>query len=147
MKLLHSLCLSLFLLVAPLGLWAQSVPPVGTWSDEQGKTQIELYRCGEQLCGRIAALQEPNDAEGHPRLDVNNPDPKRRTQPCLGMVVLQNLVYNADENRWEGGEIYDPDNGRTYSCYVRQLGPDKVEVKGYIGFAIFGQAQVWTRVQ
>lgn len=121
--------------------------PLGVWVDEQGETQVELYRCGEQLCGRIVQRLHATDAEGHPRLDVHNPDPKRRSQPQVGLTIIQDLSYNAEEGRWDGGQIYDPDNGRTYSCYVRPLAPDRLEVKGYIGFALVGRAQVWKRVR
>ncbi|WP_400190825.1 DUF2147 domain-containing protein [Hymenobacter sp. B81] len=140
------LLLSILLLAAR---WApaQVSPPLGVWADAQGDTQIELYSCGQQLCGRIVQLRQPTDANGQPRQDVRNPNPARRTQPCLGLVVLQKLQFNATENRWDDGEIYDPDNGRTYSCYVRQLAPDRLEVKGYIGFPFVGRAQVWTRVR
>jgi uncharacterized protein (DUF2147 family) len=145
-KRLLFLCLA-FLLMSGSNSWAQEQVPWGVWADEQGKTQIELYRCGERLCGKIVALNSPNDADGRPLLDTHNPDPKRRNQPHLGLTVLQKLSYNASTDRWEDGEIYDPNNGRTYSCYVHQLGPDRLEVKGYIGFAFIGRAQIWTRVR
>lgn len=148
MKPLRQLALLLSLLLAPcFRTWAQEAAPVGVWKDERGETQIELYRCGEELCGRIVALRQPLDADGRPLLDAHNPDPERRKQPHLGLTVLQKLSYNPSTERWEGGEIYDPNNGRTYSCYVQQLGPDRLEVKGYIGFAIIGRAQIWTRTR
>jgi uncharacterized protein (DUF2147 family) len=147
---LRSVLLTLLLLAGPL-LRAQSpgaaAMPLGVWTDEQGETQVELYRCGEQLCGRIVQLLHPTDAEGHPRLDLHNPDPKRRNQPHVGLTIIRDLRYNAEESRWDGGLIYDPDNGRTYSCYVRALSPEQLEVKGYIGFSVIGRAQVWKRVR
>lgn len=149
MPLLRYLLLSLLLLGGWAGLRAQTppAPPTGVWADEQGETQVEFYRCGEQLCGRIVQLLHPTDAEGKPKTDAHNPDPKRRAQPHVGLTIIQDLRYNADDNRWDGGQIYDPDNGRTYSCYVRAVGPDVLEVKGYIGFALVGRAQVWKRVR
>lgn len=146
---LRFLLLPLLLLTVSPGLRAQTPPamPLGVWTDEQGETQVELFRCGEQLCGRIVQLAHPTDVEGKPRLDVHNPDPKRRSQPHLGLTIIQDLHYNADDNRWDGGQIYDPDNGRTYSCYVRALNPNQLEVKGYIGFALVGRSQTWKRVR
>lgn len=150
LPLLRSLLLTL-LLLAGVALRAQkpapAAMPLGVWTDEKGETQVELYRCGEELCGRIIHRQHAVDAEGKPRLDVHNPDPKRRSQPQVGLTIMQGLRYNADESRWDGGQIYDPDNGRTYSCYVRPLAGDLLEVKGYIGFALVGRAQVWKRVR
>ncbi|GAA4386960.1 hypothetical protein GCM10023186_32130 [Hymenobacter koreensis] len=120
---------------------------MGVWADARGETQVEFYHCGGELCGRIVQLSQPTDANGKPRQDLHNPDPRRRSQPWLGLVVLQHLQYNAAEKRWDNGAIYDPENGRTYSCYVRQLSPDLLEVKGYIGFAFVGRAHVWKRVR
>ncbi|GAB2942519.1 hypothetical protein GCM10027048_03910 [Hymenobacter coalescens] len=151
LPLLRLLLFSLLLLAAP-SLSAQTpasatAMPLGVWVDEQGETQVEFFRCGEQLCGRIVQRLHATDAEGHPRLDQHNPDPKRRNQPQVGLTIIQDLRYNAAESRWDGGQIYDPDNGRTYSCYVKPLASDRMEVKGYIGFALVGRAQVWKRVR
>jgi uncharacterized protein (DUF2147 family) len=117
------------------------------WADDTGDSHIELYRCGEQLCGRLVWLRTPTDVNGKPRLDVKHPNPERRTQPLQNLTVLQNLRYNAETDRWEDGEIYDPENGRTYSCYVAAAGKDRLEVKGYIGFSLIGKAHYWQRVK
>lgn len=122
-------------------------PPLGVWADDTGDSHIELYRCGEQLCGRVVWLRTPTDANGKPRLDVKHPTPERHTQPLQNLTVLQNLRYNAETDRWEDGEIYDPENGRTYSCYLAAAGKDRLEVKGYIGFSLIGKAHYWQRVK
>jgi uncharacterized protein (DUF2147 family) len=49
------------------------------------------------------------------------------------------------EGRWSGGTIYDPDSGRTYKCRLEQLDADRLQVRGFIGFALLGRSQVWTR--
>ena len=36
------------------GATARADTPVGLW--ETGESHVEIYRCGELLCGRIAAL-------------------------------------------------------------------------------------------
>ncbi|AII54023.1 DUF2147 domain-containing protein [Hymenobacter sp. APR13] len=137
---------ALLLLLAVRPATAQT-PPLGVWADDSGDSHIELYRCGEQLCGRLVWLRNPADANGKPRLDVKHPSPERHTQPLLSLTVLQNLRYNAETDRWEDGEIYDPENGRTYSCYVAAAGKDRLEVKGYIGFSLIGKAHYWQRVK
>lgn len=135
------------LLPAPAQTSSPPAPPLGVWADDSGDSHIELYRCGEQLCGRLVWLREPNDANGKPKTDLHHPTPERRSQPLQNLIVLQNLSYNAENDRWEGGEIYDPNNGRTYSCYVSAAGKDKLEVKGYIGFSLIGRAHFWQRVK
>jgi len=60
-----------------------------------------------------------------------------------------NLVWGfkyAKDNRWVGGKIYDPDNGKTYSCKMNLEG-DELKVRGYIGFSLIGRTTVWNRKQ
>jgi uncharacterized protein (DUF2147 family) len=143
------LLLSLLLcLVCSVGAVAQTVVPLGVWADDTGESHIELYRCGELLCGRLVWLQEPQESNtGRPKADSHNPDPAKRTQPLQNMPVLQGLRYNASADRWEDGQIYDPSNGHTYSCYLGLVNKDKLEVKGYIGFSLIGRSHYWVRVR
>ncbi|MFZ5907440.1 MAG: DUF2147 domain-containing protein [Nitrospirota bacterium] len=48
------------------------------------------------------------------------------------------------EDQWEGGKIYDPQNGKTYSCKIKLEG-QKLRVRGFIGFSLLGRTAVWTR--
>ncbi|WP_375435532.1 DUF2147 domain-containing protein [uncultured Hymenobacter sp.] len=144
------LLLSYLFFLAGLGsarAQASAAPPLGVWADDTGDSHIELYRCGEELCGRLVWLRQPTDPNGKPRLDQNNPKEERRTQPLRNLTVLQHLRHNPDNDRWEGGEIYDPENGRTYSCYISATGKDRLEVKGYIGFSMIGKSHYWQRVK
>lgn len=60
--------------------------PIGMW--ETGESHVEIYNCGDLLCDRIVALDEPPDAEGKPKIDENNPDAALRTRPLLGMDLI-----------------------------------------------------------
>src|ERR1035438_4439462 len=52
------------------------------------------------------------------RLDKNNPDPGRKGDRVLGLVILRELRANDETKRWEGGTIYDPKNGKTYDAFI-----------------------------
>ncbi|TGE24522.1 DUF2147 domain-containing protein [Hymenobacter aquaticus] len=146
---MKTLLLGLLLFLAcSFGAVAQTVVPIGIWADDTGETHIEIYRCGDKLCGRLVWLREPQETNtGRPKTDLRNPDPGKRTQLLHHLTVLHSLRYNAGADRWEDGEIYDPQNGRTYSCYLSLINKDKVEVKGYIGFALIGRSHYWSRVR
>lgn len=135
--------------LTPLSGLGQSASPLGVWADEEGETHIELYSCGSQeLCGKLVWLRpSPDSTATAPLLDSRNPDATKRGQPLLQTRVLRKLRYDADDQRWEDGEIYDPHNGRTYSCYLRLLSKNRLEVKGYIGFSFIGRSHYWTRVR
>ncbi|TGD80476.1 DUF2147 domain-containing protein [Hymenobacter wooponensis] len=143
-----TLLLCLTLLLGVLGAAsAQSLSPLGVWTDGEKKAQFEIYKCGDKLCGKILSLTEPNDPKtGKPKLDAQNPDPKLRNRPLVGIVFMQSFEYEG-ENKWDDGKIYKPQNGKTYSCYIKMLKQNSMEVKGYIGFSLIGESQTWTRVR
>jgi uncharacterized protein (DUF2147 family) len=136
-------------ILVPLGALGQSASPVGVWADEDGDSHIEIFACNpQQLCGKLVWLRPASDSTATaPTLDTRNPDEAKRTQPLLNLRILQGLRYDSDDQRWEDGEIYDPRNGRTYSCYLRLLSKNQLEVKGYIGFSFIGRSHYWTRVR
>jgi uncharacterized protein (DUF2147 family) len=51
-----------------------------------------------------------------------------------------------DGERYSGGEILDPDNGRLYRCTLRLVDNGRqLEVRGFIGISLFGRTQTWLR--
>jgi uncharacterized protein (DUF2147 family) len=141
------LCLTLLLGYSGLAS-AQSLTPLGVWTNSEKKATFEIYKCnGDKLCGKIVSLTTPNDpATGKPKTDSMNPDPKLRSKPRLGLVFMQGFEYD-EGNKWDDGKIYDPETGKTYSCYMKMENANTMEVKGYIGFSMIGRSQTWTRVK
>ena len=126
---------------------AQTLSPLGIWMNSEKKATFEIYKCADKLCGKIVTLTVPNDlATGKPKTDTQNPEAKLRNRPRLGMVFMQGFAYD-DDNKWDNGKIYDPESGKTYSCYMKMESSNVMEVKGYIGFSLIGKSQTWTRVK
>ncbi|MBO0936625.1 DUF2147 domain-containing protein [Fibrella sp. HMF5335] len=98
--------------------------------------KIEVYKVGEMYFGKVVS-------GNNPRKDVNNPNPALRTRDLLGMVFLTNFVYK--NNEYSDGEIYDPENGKTYSCKM-WLDKGNLKVRGYIGLSIIGRTETFTKV-
>jgi uncharacterized protein (DUF2147 family) len=62
------------------------------------------------------------------------------------MTFLRGLRREGE--RYTGGEILDPDDGKTYRCTVTMIeGGKKLEVRGYIGIPLLGRSQVWQRME
>lgn len=126
---------------------AQTLSPLGLWTDAEKKATFEIYKCGDKLCGKIVSLAVPNDPDtGKPKTDSQNPEPKLRNRPRLGLQFMEGFKYD-DDNKWDDGKIYSPEEGKTYSCYLKVLDAKTMEVKGYIGFSLIGKSQTWTRVK
>jgi len=128
---------------------------VGHWYTEGDESIVEIVRDEEGVyTGRIVWLAEPDyteeddvDAEylGKPKRDLNNPEADERQTPIIGLEILEGFTARGND-RWDGGTVYDPDNGRTYRCTMR-LGRDgKLAVRGYIGISAFGRSTTWVRV-
>lgn len=135
----------MLVLALHLNSWAQKYSPVGTWTNEKKEARFDIYKCGDKLCGKITWLREPN-RDGKPKTDINNPDPKLRNRPLMGLMFIQGFEYD-DDHKWDDGTIYDPQSGKTYSCYMKMMSKDAMEVKGYIGISLIGRSQNWTRIQ
>lgn len=116
---------------------------LGTWLNTKQDGYIQIYKKTNNFDGVIVGGPNPKDAN---RVDINNPDPKMRSQLLVGMVMLNGFVYEGD-NKWKGGQIYDPNNGKTYQCELELINQKKLSVRGYIGFPLFGRTEVWTRKQ
>ena len=117
---------------------------LGLW--DAGESHVEIYTCGDRLCGRIAALDEPLDEEGKEKLDKNNPEPALQSRPLLGMDLIAGFV-RAGKKKWEDGTIYDPRDGKTYKCVMKLQRDGSLKVRGYVGLPILGKTVVWTRIE
>ena len=118
---------------------------LGVWATEEEKSHVEIYTCGEQLCGRIIWLNEPLNEAGTEKLDINNEDESMRERPIVGLEILTSFVA-AGEDKWKKGRIYNPEDGDTYKCKMELKDPNTLKVRGFVGISILGKTQTWTRV-
>lgn len=123
---------------------------IGTWKTNGDSSKLEIFRCGEKLCGKVVWLKHPeylsskDGPVGTPKIDRKNPDPALRQRPIIGLQVIEGLTA-AGDNRWEQGACYDPESGNSYKCKMRLASPDRLEVRGFIGFSLFGRTYTLTR--
>jgi len=122
---------------SPAGLW-------NTISDVDGRPTalVEIRQTDGEFVGVVRALlvaAEPQDS-----ICTKCPG-ERKGQRIVGMEILRHMRPQGDE--WSGGEILDPENGKTYRARMRlEDSGRKLIVRGYIGFSVFGQSQTWLRV-
>ena len=131
-------------------LRAQNVV-TGTWktiADEgpdkgKAKSHLEIFEQNGAVFARIAKLLlEPQDKV----CEKCKGDLKGK--PLVGMVIMSEMKKTGkiDEefgDEYAGGEIMDPENGKSYRCKIWVKG-DLMTVRGYIAF--FHRTQNWYRV-
>lgn len=119
---------------------------MGVWLVSKKDGKVEIYKQGNLYFGKITWLNEPNNADGKPKTDKNNPDEKKRNQAVLGLTIIKNLTWNG-EAKWEDATVYDPNTGKTYSALVKMKDKNTLELTGYIGMSFIGRSETWTRVK
>lgn len=115
----------------------------GQWLTAEDESAVEIYKCEDTYCLKIVWLKEPLRDDGTPKVDENNPDVEKRTNEVIGMIIGSGFEYQGDK-LWEGGNIYDPNSGKTYSCKI-ELEEGKLKVRGFIGLSLFGRTEMWRR--
>ena len=144
-----SILLLLVLFMLPgINLFAQvhkSDDILGTWLNQEATGKIQLYKENGKYFGKLVWLREPNDkVTGLPRTDKENPEATLKKVPLIGLVNMKNFTFDGQEE-WSGGTIYDPKNGKTYKCYIRFEGQNKLKIRGYIGVSLLGRNTYWTK--
>jgi uncharacterized protein (DUF2147 family) len=117
----------------------------GKWYTEENKSLIKIYLAKNgKYYGKIVWLKEPNyekgdKEEGKIKHDRNNPDKEKRSRPIVGLLLLRGFEFDGDDE-WDGGTIYDPEEGKTYKCNM-WLSKDKntLHVRGFIGVSLIGR--------
>lgn len=125
-------------------VWAVDTP-VGMW---------RTYDDGDGLPASLVQIEERNGLlEGRvvkllprPGHDVDAKCVKcesdRKGLPITGMKIIWDM--RPDGNEFTGGKIFDPDSGKTYGCRMKVAG-NKLNVRGFLGMALFGRTQTWVR--
>ncbi len=130
------------------GAQAQTTP-VGNWhsiDDKTGeiKSQIQISESDGVVSGRIDKLLR-KDADQKAVCKECTDD--RKDKPLLGLEIIRGAKKVDGKDVWEGGNIVDPDNGTVYKLKMTPVeGGKKLEVRGFIGFALLGRTQTWVRV-
>lgn len=120
---------------------------VGKWLSPHKRNQVQIYRQGNKFYGKVVWMLEPNNsATGKSKLDAENPTESLRNRPIVGLVIMSGLEHKG-KNVWGGGEIYNPDDGRTYGCEITMRGPNTLDMRGYLtAMPLIGRTKTWTRV-
>lgn len=137
------------LVVAGAGAGAASTDPTGVaglWLSSKEKVVIELYSCGDELCGDIVWLAKPFRKSGEFKRDEKNPDPALRNRGWCGIQVINGLEQNGQDG-WKNGKFYYPKMGRSFDVDIERKSNEAIEIRAYLGVPLLGKTEVWTRAE
>ncbi|HNZ08007.1 MAG TPA: DUF2147 domain-containing protein [Candidatus Cloacimonadota bacterium] len=120
---------------------------LGSWYNGEKSSKIQIYKTtGGSYAGKIVWLKEPNDAKGVAKLDPKNPDKKLRGRALMNLVILTGLKSKGND-KFDGGKIYDPKSGNTYSCKGELENINTLKLRGFVGVSLIGRTDTWTRAK
>ena len=115
----------------------------GFWFNEEKSAKVKIYKAVDgKFWGVIVWLKEPV-RDGKPRVDDKNPKEKFRNTPLINLPVLRG--FKKDGEDYDGGQIYDPKNGKTYDCNITYRNANELGIRGYVGVSLLGRTTTWTR--
>jgi uncharacterized protein (DUF2147 family) len=140
-------CITLFALTVffSVNVFSQEESIKSIWFNDKQTSKIKIFKATNgKYYGKIVWSKTPD------KKDINNPDPAKRNDPVLEMIFIKDFTYDAAKKQWNGGTIYDPDNGKTYDCYMWFEGnnTDVLYLKGYImGMKFMGRETQFTKTE
>lgn len=132
-----------FIVAATVTGVAQDV--IGKWKtidDDTGeaKSIVEVYQKDGKIYGKVIEILNPAKKDA----TCKDCPGDAKGKPIQGLVILKDLKKDGKE--YSGGTIMDPNSGKVYKCYISLEEPNKLKVRGYVGFALLGRTQYWQRV-
>ena len=108
----------------------QNTALFGDWWTPGFGARVRIEPCGDAVCGRIvwAWDESPKDIA-----DKN---------PLVGRRVIDGMQANGAE-RWNGGRMYNPEDGRDYKGQLHLQSPTRLQVEGCVLFVC--KQQIWRR--
>jgi uncharacterized protein (DUF2147 family) len=115
---------------------------IGTWHSPTKNGIISIQRCGSSICG---TLLSGDDMRANPNAkDVNNKDAAQRNRPLKGLMMLSG--FKQGDGVWEDGQVYNPNDGRTYSGKITPVDANTLKLRGCV-FVPLCKTETWTRVR
>lgn len=110
----------------------------GVWRHPDNGSNVEFYKCGDGLCGRITKVTDGQ------KTDDKNPVAAKRSQPVVGLVIMENARKSGPKS-WQGA-LYNRADGGTYAGTVTVKSKDQLELSGCTAIVIC-KTVTWTRVK
>ena len=130
----------LFMSIASYSQTTNSEDIIGKYMTENNEGMIEIFKRDSKYYGKLVWNKTAD------KLDVNNPDKTQHTVLIRGKELLKNFDYDGS-GLWHNGTIYDPKNGKTYSCKLTRDEKGNLNVRGFIGISLIGRTSYWLKVK
>jgi uncharacterized protein (DUF2147 family) len=132
-------------LLGPLAAQEEQKAPYGVWMPADEASKVEIFSCGEAMCGRISWLLVEHDEDGNILTDIYNPNPALRSAPVLGLVIMSDILPTEEDGVWKG-RVYNPQDGRSYDFWLTVKSESQIIIEGCGLYNLICQKHTWERV-
>jgi uncharacterized protein (DUF2147 family) len=123
---------------------ARAADPTGIWFTKDSEARVQIFTCGQALCGKIISLKEPNDPkDDRPKLDKFNKDQNKRSRPLIGLQIMSSLKPSGTPDQWQGS-LYNPEDGNTYQGKITIQSEQSLSLQGCV-LSLFCKSEIWKR--
>lgn len=130
----------LFMSFASYSQTTNSDDIIGKYMTENNEGMVEIFKRDSKYYGKLVWNKTAD------KLDINNPDKTQHTVLIRGKELLKNFDFDGS-GLWHNGTIYDPKNGKTYSCKLTRDEKGNLNVRGFIGISLIGRTSYWLKVK
>lgn len=106
------------------------VSVLGDWWTPGFNARVRIEACGDAVCGRIVWMWD--EAPG----DIAD------KKPLIGRRVVEGMRAETGQ-RWSGGRLYNPEDGRDYTGALQLHSANRLDVEGCVLFIC--KRQLWHR--
>lgn len=131
--------------MALTSIFAQADKIVGNYSALRNgvNSKIKIFKYNDGYRAQVTWVDNLKKKDGSILLDEKNPDASKRKVRADQIVLIDKVTYNADDNEWANGKIYDPTSGKVFTVKLYFKDDKTLTVKGSIG--PFFQRMYWTK--
>lgn len=121
---------------------------IGSWMSAENNLEVEIFKAGDNYKARVDWFDDSDDKSRpmNTRCDFRNPDETLRKRKIIGLVVMNGLIYNEENNDWEQGKIYDPHSGKDWNAKVCFTKNGLLKVRGYWSFQLLGKDLLFRKI-
>lgn len=123
------------LVMAVSSMMAQSDKILGNYSVVRNgvSSKVKVFKHGDGFRAQVTWVDNLKKEDGTLRTDEKNPDKSKRSVRADQIVLIDKVTYDAKNNVWTNGKIYDPTKGKTYKVKLWFDGDKVLKMRGYIG--------------
>ncbi|MGI9279946.1 MAG: DUF2147 domain-containing protein [Endozoicomonas sp.] len=120
---------------------------VGQWKTVNEETNeaeslVTIWKDGNELKGKIEQILDPEARD----MVCEKCEGEKKDQKLEGLTFIWGM--EKDGSKYDDGKILDPTSGKVYSASMKLIEDgEKLEVRGYLGFALLGRTQVWVKAE